>query len=333
MKGKISIKEIASMAQVSPATVSRVINRNGRYSKETEQRVRDLIDQYEYEPNQLARGLRKNRNRIVGVLVPDITNEYFAKMIQVIQTRLFDYDYPVTIYNTNESRKMESKCLRYLRAQNVSGVIYINGYENLEGDSLKDIPTIYIDRFYGSDSRDKTVYVSSDNEMGGYIATKELIDRGCRRIAVMIERYGTYVMNERLKGCMRALDEHRMEFVPSLVFAPEAITYNAAYAAIEKELKKGTRFDGIFCQTDWLASGTLAALQNNGVNVPEDVKLVGFDNISISFLCEKPFSTVMQDIEKIGHYTADTLINLMRGMERKESTKVFPVELIRRKTT
>ena len=109
MKPNISLREIAEKANVSPATVSRVMNKNGRYSKDTEERVLRIIEEYGYSPNQLARGLRLNRGQIVGIIVPDITNEFFSKLIQRIQNRLFEHDYPVVIYNTNES-------MEYLRS-------------------------------------------------------------------------------------------------------------------------------------------------------------------------------------------------------------------------
>lgn len=333
MNQRVSLKEIAEKANVSPATVSRVMNKNGRYSKETEERVLKIIEDCGYAPNQMARGLRMSRNQIVGIIVPDITNEYFSKLIQVVQNCLFDYDYPVAIYNTNESSFTEQKCLRYLRAQNVSGVIYINGNPGLEEGMLSDIPTIYVDREPENDPRPRTKFVSSDNKSGGYLAARELIDKGCRKIAVMTERYGTYVMNERFAGYARALEEAGLRVDKKLVFTPSAISYEAAFETIEKKLAQGVEFDGIFCQTDWLASGTLAAFQKHGIRVPEEIKLVGFDNISISHLCSMPFTTIKQDIDEIGKYLAGAIIEMINDSSSDGTSRFFPVSLIRRQTT
>ena len=104
---KITLEEIAHMAGVSIATVSRVINQNGRFSKETEKRVNDIIAKYNYRPNQMARGLRKNRGKVVGIIVPDVTNEFFAKMALEMQNRLLSEDYMAIICNTNESGEIE----------------------------------------------------------------------------------------------------------------------------------------------------------------------------------------------------------------------------------
>lgn len=333
MNQTVSLKEIAEKAHVSPATVSRVMNKNGRYSKETEERVLRIIEECGYAPNQLARGLRMSRSHIVGIIVPDITNEFFAKLIQVIQNRLFDFDYPVAIYNTNESKFTEKKCLRYLRAQNVSGVIYINGNEDIEGDSLDDIPVIYVDRKPAELPKSKTKYISSDNRRGGYIATREMLDKGCRRIAVMTERFGTYVMTERLTGYAEALNEAGIEADPSLIFKPELISYESAFSIVEEKIKNGVEFDGIFCQTDWLASGAIAALKRCGKKVPNEVKVVGFDNISISYLCYQPFTTIEQDIASIGNYLANAIMGMIDDTDRDGPVRVFPVNLIRRQTT
>lgn len=333
MGRSVSLKEIAERANVSPATVSRVMNKNGRYSKETEERVLRIIDECGYSPNQMARGLRMSRNQIIGIIVPDITNEYFAKLIQVVQNTLFGFDYPVAIYNTNESRDIESKCLRYVRAQDVSGVIYINGDPSLEEGQLDGIPTIYVDREPEKRPRIKTKYVSSDNRAGGYLAASELIRAGCRRVAVMTERAGTYVMSERLAGYAAALEEAGLTVEKELVFRPKAITYEAAYETVTEALEEGVEFDGLFCQTDWLASGAIAALQSRGMKVPAAVRIVGFDNISISHMCSLPFTTVKQDIDAIGAYLANTMIDMIYDRDESGVVQVFPVNLIRRRTT
>lgn len=333
MKPNISLREIAEKANVSPATVSRVMNKNGRYSKDTEERVLRIIEEYGYSPNQLARGLRLNRGQIVGIIVPDITNEFFSKLIQRIQNRLFEHDYPVVIYNTNESMATEKKCLKYLRAQSVSGVVYINGSRSVEGDMLKDIPTVYIDRRPEDSPRPKTRFVSSDNEQGGYLATREMLEQGSRRVAVITERYGTYVMNERLRGYERALREFGIEPDPRLIIKPRSISYEAAYAATERLIREGTDFDALCCQTDWLASGAIDALRKNGLAVPGRVRVTGFDDISVSYLCYQPFTTVRQDFSAIGDYTADAIVDMISGLGDSEYIKVFPVELIRRQTT
>ena len=180
-KGK-SIKDIARLAGVSTATVSRVINQNGRFSKETEARVRRIIRENEYVPNMSAKGLRTSRTCVVGIIVPDITNPHFASLVLKLEINLFQRGYSCLICNTNESEKLERKHIQSLSAQNVSAIVLISGTRNYS--ELDTLPVIYVDRPSRS-QKNSGVIIESDNEQGGYLATKELLDAGCRRIVIL----------------------------------------------------------------------------------------------------------------------------------------------------
>ena len=182
-KTTYSVKDIADMAGVSVATVSRVINQNGRFSKETEDRVNEVIRKTNYQPNQLARGLRTNRAKTIGVLVPDITNEFFARIILEIQNRFFAEDYITLIFNTNEDEKVEQRQLNAFQSQLVSGLVYVSG--NTNNKLTIDVPIVYIDRKPAFEKADNANYVliESDNFQGGVLATEELINKGCKNIA------------------------------------------------------------------------------------------------------------------------------------------------------
>ena len=330
---KLSIKKIAELAGVSTATVSRVINNNGRFSEETGRRVREIIASYDYEPNHFARGLRRNKGQSIGVIVPDITNEFFSSLISSLQQELFKQNYHIVIYNTSESKIIEQKSLAHLRAQKVSGVVYINGHAEIEKDFLKDIPTVYIDRKPELNLREDTVFISSDNEKGGYLATRELIENQCKKIAVITERCNTFVTLERLAGYERACQEAGIKTNSSLIFSPEEIRYEAAYKLTNRLIKDKVDFDGLFCETDWLASGALSAMRDNHISLPEDKKLVGFDNISISFLCQQPFTTIHQDTKKMGICSAKALLQMIAGEKPHDRVKLMAVKLIKRQTT
>ena len=156
-----SIKEIAKLAGVSTATVSRVINQNGRFSRETEERVRRVIRENDYIPNMSAKGLRTSRTRVVGIIVPDITNPHFANLVLHLEMDLFRRGYSCLICNTNESEELESKHIQSLTAQNVSGIVLISGMRNYE--ELGDLPVVYVDR--PSNSQDKEeVMIESDKD-------------------------------------------------------------------------------------------------------------------------------------------------------------------------
>lgn len=127
MEKRISIKDIADMAGVSIATVSRVINQNGRYSKETEECVKKIMEEYDFHPNQLARGLRVSTVKVIGILIPDITNEFFANITLELQNLLMEYGYLTLICSNNENTRLENEQMDMLLGQRVSGIIYVGG--------------------------------------------------------------------------------------------------------------------------------------------------------------------------------------------------------------
>ena len=167
MKTQVSIKEIARICGVSVATVSRIINQNGRYSEETEKRVRKVIKELNYQPNQIAKGLRTSRTDIIGIIVPDITNEYFAALILAFQKKLFQGGYSCVIFNTDGSREIERQCLNNLAALNISGIISVNGYLDLNELLKRDMPVVYIDKDVPVNNMFKNwATLSSDHETG-----------------------------------------------------------------------------------------------------------------------------------------------------------------------
>lgn len=333
MEKKLAVKDIAALADVSVATVSRVINQNGRFSKETERRVLEVMANYNYIPNQLARGLRTNRTSMVGIVVPDITNEYFANLVLKIQKGLFQAGFMSTICNFDESEEIARQNLIALRAQNISGLVYINGLCPADDPLFEGIPTIFIDREPMEPCPENALFLSSDNFRGGYLAAQALYSSGARQLAVMTERENTYVTRQRLEGFRKFCLEQGLELPEERILVPAQIKFEAARSLVQHTLRQGVEFDGIFCQTDWLASGALVALREAGRQVPGDVRLVGFDNISISFLCQQPFTTVKQDVESMGEFVSHTLTAMIRGDVIEKKHIQFPVELIVRQTT
>jgi len=331
MKG-LSIKQISELSGVSTATVSRVINHNGRFSKETEERVLAVIKEYQYVPNMVARGLRRNASAIVGVIVPDITNEFFARIVLKIQMQLFERNFSVVICNTNENEQLESSHLQFLRAQNVSGLIFISGNPSHVQPS-ESLPTVFIDRRPKDVKVRDTIIIESDNVHGGYLAGKALLAHGARRIATIMDSRMHTAGLTRFMGFEKAMKEAHVPIDPHLQLQVPEIGFRAAHECIIKLLDAGERFDGLFCGTDWLAMGALAALHERGVHVPKQVKVVGFDDVSIATFSSKPITTIRQDAEKMGEIAVDLLLMRIAGSKIEHPHRVLDVELIQRATT
>lgn len=328
-KEQLSLKDIAEMADVSTATVSHVINGTGRFSPETERRVRQIIDKYHYQPNQLARGLRVSKVKTVGILVPDITNEYFANITLDLQKRLMTRGYLTLICNTDEMPELEEKQLRMLLAQRVSGLIYISGRSEIRNPP--DIPTVYIDRKPIGEAEDTPqVVIESDNRSGGYLAAKELIGCGCRKIACVSFRQEISAHSDRVQGYRDAVRECGLE---ELLFGTEEVSVEAGKAVMREVLASGQPVDGVFFTTDYLAAGALAHCMEHGIPLPSRMRIVGFDDISLCRTTWPQITTVRQSVESFGLLAVDTLMDLIDRKKAEKNYYRLPVELIRRQTT
>lgn len=333
MNENLSVKDIAALAGVSVATVSRVINQNGRFSKETEARVRRTIEEYGYRPNLLARGLRTNKVQMIGVIVPDITNEYFAKITLDMQKRLFEFDYSTIICNTNEIYGIEMRHLAMLKSLNVSGLIHLTGIP-MKNQTAFDVPTVYIDREpSGALEGSNCVLIESNNEQGGYLAAREMLNRGCKHIALIEFKNAVSSHISRAKGYERALRERGIPIDSRYISQTREISYESGYRCMKKLLQTTEELDGVFCTTDMLALGALKALGELGIQVPSQVKLVGFDDTTASEMARVPITTIRQPVEKFGSLAISTLLRMINGEKIEENRFLLPVHIVRRETT
>lgn len=334
---KVSVKEIAEMAGTSVATVSRVINKTGRFSKETEKRVKDIIAEYGYQPNQLARGLRVNHTQVIGILVPDITNEFFASITKEVQKYLLSKNYMTLICSTNENVMEAKEQLRMLLSQKVGGIIYIGGEDITESIH---IPTVYIDRDPKDmertgmqDSEESYVMIECDNVNGGYLAGQELAKKGARKIAYVCYGETLSTIKRRIHGFKKALSEYGIEMDPAYEISVPEVSLEEGSRAVQYIMEKLGGADGIFFMTDMLAVGGLGYLVSNHIKVPEQVKIVGFDDISMSRIIYPKLTTIHQSVEEYGRLAAERIVDMINGKEIEIQRQKIPVELIVRETT
>lgn len=330
----ISIKDIAQMAGVSVATVSRVINQNGRFSKETEERVLKIIGEYNYKPNQVARSLRVNKANVVGIIVPDITNEFFALLSLAIQQQLMKSGFAALICNTNENKEIEKSHLSILKSLQISGLIYISNQTYTH--SGENIPIVYIDRRpYKSDISvsDMQIYIQSNNMDGGYLAARKLISCGCKKPAIIRYRNDISTHNYRLNGFRMAMEEACIPLRPDSIITIDKVSMYEGAAATKLLLNHSPDIDSIFYTSDILAIGGLKAIHEMGYTCPDDIQIIGFDNISIDEHTIPPLTSVKQDIQKIASLTSDVMIGCIRGEPVENTNIIIPVELIERGST
>lgn len=326
----VSIKDIAKITGVSTATVSRVINDNGRFSEDTRQKVIDAINKLGYRSNVVAKSLRTMRTLSIGVIVPDITNEFFSNIVLGIESYCFPNGYSVYICNTSESKEKENMYIADLEAKGVDGLIYLSGGVGEPNQIFnRRIPTVCIDR----EPSDKNIpVIESDNHRGGFIATEELIRCGCKNIVLLRDHRDLSTMNHRNKGYIDALNKYDIPVDLNLVLNLP-INFESAKECVDKLIASEVKFDGIFAATDLLAVGALSAMKKHKIKVPQEIKLVGFDNILISEFVNPSITTINQDKFKMGETAAHILLELIKENSKKFENIVIPVELIRRETT
>jgi LacI family transcriptional regulator len=332
-KKTVSIKDIAHLSGVSISTVSRVLNNAGRYSTETEKKVRQVIADTGYKPSIFAKGLRTNRTQNIGIVVPDITNEFFSSITLAIQEALFEKSYTAIICNTNEQPSTQMQQLEILRSYKVSGIIFISGEDVTEKDLTDGIPKVFVDRVpWNAESKD-VVTVEVDNYSGGQLAAGELLDTGCRRIVALFDGRGLSTQVARYSGFLRAHQDRGIEVTKKLYLPVTQVSYEESYVNIKRLIADGVDFDGVFCYSDLLAYGAIRALSEAGISIPNQVGITGYDNVSSAQYCNPPLTTVEQPVEEMGKLAAKLILDMGAGKPLENRHHQLPVKLIRRNTT
>lgn len=333
MKKTVSIKDIARQSGVSIATVSRVINKTGRYSKETEDRVLSAIQENNYTPNLVAKGLRVQKMMNVGIVAPDISNEFFTKLVCAIERKLFRHGYQTFLCNTDEDEEIERKQVQMMNMQNICGLVFLSCGSGTVVETVENVPTVFIDRIPGTASPNCTM-ICSDNVQGGLLATRELLNEGCRKILMISSQKPVSSFAERENGYVQALTEAGVDAGNVHVCRLDKLHYQDAYDAINQMLDEGQfDYDGVFAGSDWLALGCYRALEEHGYAVPDQVKIMGYDDISITAFNTVPISTVHQQVDLLAQATTEQLLRRIDGDLCTQQMVRIPVVLRPRQST
>lgn len=323
----ISMKDIAAKSGCSTATVSRVLNRQGGYSEQTRQRILSIAEELNYSTGH-SDTLR------IGILVPDLTNEWFAETVRCLEQELYEKGAHCFISSTNEDPSREQFCFEGLTSLKASAVISFLGSPklvSLAGSAA--FPVLFIDRI--PQTQGQFLCLESDNYIGGYMATELLIQKGCKRILFLGRTQQASVIESRRKGYQDALKEYGLPVSPELIPDIESPDrpYERSRDLVCYALKKKIDFDGIFASSDLRASGALQALKQNGLDVPGQVKVIGFDDTSVCRQCYPALSSVHQDPEIMAKRTAQLLFQQLQQSSRLSEHVVLPVSVVERGTT
>lgn len=319
-----TIKDVAKKANVSVATVSRVINNTGYVNHETRKIVQDAIEELKYVPNELARSLFRKRSNIMGLIVPHISTYFFAELIESIEDAVTNNGYKLMIFNSKDDMELEKKYLNVLNQYNIDGLILVANTKSSKDYIKLGIPILTIDHII-----DKSVpSITSDNVLGGELAARKLINSGCKNIIHFRGPSDLITVVDRARGFYQVIDENDIEcYSFDLDFRAPDIK------DIEMFIKKHPDVDGIFCSSDIIAFYAISVLKKLGYNIPSDVQVIGFDNIELSDVLLPRLTTIEQPILQIGQEAIAILNKMIKKETVDELHHVLPVSLIERETT
>jgi LacI family transcriptional regulator len=326
----VTIKDISKEAGVSIASVSKVMNGDyGNVSEDTKNKILRIAKEMNYRPNRLARGLVINRTNIIGLIVPDIANPYFAELAKGIEHKADGYGYKLILCNTDEDLKKEESYINVLLEYNVDGVL-ITGNENHVSNGILEmqscnIPLVSIDRDLGEEAY--SVYVG--NLEGSYIATEHLIKNGHKNIAFIGGEGVPGSRNIRLEGYLKALEEYNIPVNRDLIKIG-SYQMETGYQNSKLLLENGLDFSAVVCGNDLIAFGVLTAVKDKGLKVPEDISIVGYDDIYLTTMTEPKLTTIKQPLSEISSYAMEVLARLMKKEPVEEKVKFFTPHLVER---
>lgn len=330
----ITIYDIADRAGVSIATVSRVFSGRARVAEATRKRVFAVARELGYEPNVSARSLARQSTRVVAAVVPMLTSYFFMEVIRGAQDRLSEIDFDLLVYASRAPEEVDSQLGRAVQKGRADGLLLCSTPltdERVRTLAACGLPVVLVDSAHPDfDS------VSVNNYEGGYAATRHLLERGHERIALIAPNPVSVPGIERRKGYEAALREAGRAVDPRLIVTSKEVeqhgfTREAGYAAMQKLLALPARPDAVFAASDVQALGALWAAHDAGLGVPEDVALIGFDDIRTSAYVG--LSTLSQPMYDMGKLGIDKLIQRIAEPERPVSRTTFSAQLMVRETS
>ena len=327
----ITIKDIAKLAGVSYATVSRALNDHPEVNMKTKERILEIAKENGYSPNEIARGLVKQSTNTLGLLVPDISNPYFPEVAKGVEEKAISRDYHVFLCNTDWDSQKEIDYIKTLKDKRVAGIIIaptsVETYAKVKELNL-DIPIVYI----GSKSPEKEInYVVIDNEKASFMATEYLIELGFTDIAYLGGSENTVTNKERLAGYKKALTKHSLDRAV-YIMKSSSFRRESGYKAVVESIQKERIPQALICANDIVALGAIEALENNGYNVPEDVSVIGFDDIAYASLHKINLTTVAQPKYEIGALAAEIALEKINDGGSDGKKVILEPTLIKRGT-
>jgi len=323
-----TLKDVAEKAGVTVTTVSRMLNNRGYVSEKTKKKIRQAMKELNYQPNALARALSRKKSDFIGLIVPSASHMFFCKIVDYIEHYVSKHGYKLLLCNSNLEPKKEIEYFNMLSANKVAGVIIASRTQNIDKNIEIDAPVISIDRVISP----VIPSICSDNYQGGVLAAEHLIAKGCKKL---VHRSGSSNLNmdanKRFFGFKEVCERKGVPYI--VVDATEDQFLSMHYEdIINMLLDKHPDIDGIFTSNDIIAAQAIAICKRRNIKIPDQIKIVGYDDIDLCTLISPSITTIRQSIKEICQYAVECII-YKADNKTIPSNVTFPVTLIERETT
>lgn len=323
-----TLKDVARASGLTVGTVSRVLNNRGYISEQTRNRVYEVMKELNYQPNEMARALSKQSSNTIGVIVPHVMHPYFAKLISNLERAAYRHNYKILLFNSRGKEEREDEYLDMCKSNRVAGIILCSGTIEIEKFQNMGVPFVTMERFISGGSAS----VECDNFQGGCLAAEHLIKKGCKNLLHFGGVEGHPMpADERWAGFESVCKREGVEC--DIVIPPKGTYEELEYeAVVTRALDEHPEIDGVFASSDVIAAYVIRMCAQRGKRVPEDVKVVGFDDVLISQMTTPAITTIHQPVKEMAEAAVSALEQVKDG-KMVPARSVFPVSIVEREST
>ena len=328
-----TMAQVANKAGVSKATVSRVMNDSNLVQEQTRQKVLEAMKDLNYRPNMIARNLRKQKTKMLGIILPDISNPFYSKVLTGIENVACDAGYEIVLMNTNYNEEREARNFQTLMERRAEGVLFMCHHldeKKIQWLKKYSLPFVLISR---NVEDDQIPYVNIDNFKGGYDATRHLISLGHKKIGLISGPFSDESSSlDRIAGYMKALDQADIKFKEDYLREGD-FTFRTSQRLVKELLSLPEPPTAIFAVSDETAIGAIKGAKELGISVPQDLSIVGFDNLELSYFYNPALTTIAQPMTQMGKRSTEILLNIIENKKVDEFQVILPHKLIERDST
>lgn len=323
-----TLKDVAKEAGLATGTVSRVLNNRGYISEDTRRKVNEAMKRLNYRPNEVARSLHRKSTNTIGLIVPHISHPYFSEMISNLEDQAYKKGYKILLCNSQSIQEKEREYINMCTGNQVAGIILCSGSVAVDLFDEIDIPVVTMERFLDNG----TASVECDNKQGGILAAEKLIACGCRHL-LHVGNIGSIPMpaDMRAEGFREVCEKKGIPFIE--LMTEEKQYYGMTYSEmITRALHEYPETDGLFANSDVIAAQALQVCRKLQISVPEQLKVIGFDDVRVASLTTPQLTTIHQPIKEMAEMAVALLHDAVNGKLVARRT-VLPVTLADRETT